>query len=129
MKHKTSELTGALLDAAVALAEGWVYAEKNVWLPPGRVGQRPRIIGGTGCFAWAPSSVRDHGGPIIDRERIAIWAGHGCWHATPCTSVGYDGDSSYIDVNDDDSYSGPTPLIAAMRAYVASKLGDEVELP
>jgi hypothetical protein len=24
---------------------------------------------------------------------------------------------------------GPTPLIAAMRCYVASKLGDEVELP
>lgn len=24
---------------------------------------------------------------------------------------------------------GPTPLIAAMRAYVASKFGDEVELP
>lgn len=24
---------------------------------------------------------------------------------------------------------GPTPLIAAMRCYVASKLGDEVEIP
>ena len=24
---------------------------------------------------------------------------------------------------------GPTPLIAAMRCYVASKLGDEVEVP
>lgn len=26
-------------------------------------------------------------------------------------------------------YFGPTPLIAAMRCYVASKLGDEVEVP
>jgi len=26
-------------------------------------------------------------------------------------------------------YYGSTPLIAAMRCYVASKLGDEVELP
>ena len=26
-------------------------------------------------------------------------------------------------------YSGPTPLIAAMRCYVASKLGDEVDVP
>jgi hypothetical protein len=25
--------------------------------------------------------------------------------------------------------SGPTPLIAAMRCYVASKLGDEIEIP
>lgn len=24
---------------------------------------------------------------------------------------------------------GPTPLIAAMRCYVASKLGDNVEIP
>lgn len=24
---------------------------------------------------------------------------------------------------------GPTPLIAAMRCFVASKLGDEVEVP
>jgi hypothetical protein len=26
-------------------------------------------------------------------------------------------------------YFGPTPLIAAMRAFVASKLGDTVDLP
>ena len=26
-------------------------------------------------------------------------------------------------------YEGPTPLIAAMRCYVASKLGDEVDVP
>lgn len=26
-------------------------------------------------------------------------------------------------------YSGPTPLIAAMRCYVASNLGEEVEIP
>jgi hypothetical protein len=26
-------------------------------------------------------------------------------------------------------FSGPTPLIAAMRCYVASKMGDEIELP
>jgi hypothetical protein len=24
---------------------------------------------------------------------------------------------------------GPTPLIAAMRCYVASKLGDEIDIP
>jgi hypothetical protein len=29
-------------------------------------------------------------------------------------------------VDEDCGYYGPTPLIAAMRAYVASKLGDEV---
>ena len=29
----------------------------------------------------------------------------------------------------DEDESGPTPLIAAMRSYVACKLGDEVEIP
>lgn len=28
-----------------------------------------------------------------------------------------------------DDAEGPTPLIAAMRCYVASKLGDEVDIP
>jgi hypothetical protein len=50
------------------------------------------------------------GGPIIERELIAI---HGDWKAT----LG------------EGTYEGPTPLIAAMRCYVASKLGDEVDLP
>lgn len=30
---------------------------------------------------------------------------------------------------DADCMSGPTPLIAAMRCFVSSKLGDEVEIP
>jgi hypothetical protein len=54
------------------------------------------------------------GGPIIEREGIALhlwsseeWIGDmGDWEAR-----------------------GSTPLIAAMRCYVASKLGDEVEVP
>jgi len=28
-----------------------------------------------------------------------------------------------------EDFYGPTPLIAAMRCYVASKMGDEVKLP
>ena len=35
------------------------------------------------------------------------------WHVSTTPTYGY----------------GPTPLIAAMRCYVASKLGDEVEVP
>ena len=64
------------------------------------------------------------GGPIIEREEISIsrefassrveWA---AWTPAPirddAEAFGY----------------GPTPLIAAMRCYVASKLGDEVEIP
>lgn len=60
-----------------------------------------------------PSTLWDHGGPIIDRE-IAFLTRHGPtqWSAVANGSV---------------SGSGPTPLIAAMRAYVASRFGDEVD--
>lgn len=113
MKHKTKDLTGALLDAAVALADGAqvTMADGEIiagiaWpLQPGRI-----------CWAdWRPSTSWTQGGPIIERERIDIYAdsaelGSG-WYAEP------------------GAVEGPTPLIAAMRAYVAVKLGYEVDLP
>jgi hypothetical protein len=53
------------------------------------------------------------GGPIIEREKMTLeWTGED-WMA-------------YI--RHDEEYFGPTPLIAAMRCYVASKLGDAVEV-
>jgi hypothetical protein len=99
---KTSELTGHALNWAVARCEGGVG--KN------------QLIG-----TWyAPSTNWAQGGPIIEREFITIInaAGDDVWSAYP--------------IADDPvahRKSGPTPLIAAMRCYVASKLGDEVEIP
>jgi len=62
----------------------------------------------------SPSTDWSQGGPIIEREKMTLeWTGEN-WMA-------------YI--RHDDEYFGPTPLIAAMRCYVASKLGDEVEIP
>lgn len=103
MKIKTSELTGAALDWAVARAEG-----KR---PSMFIFQRTGALAGEHHYStdWA------QGGPIIERERIAIDYDHDVWNAAK------DGLSWYI--------GGPTPLIAAMRCYVASKLGDEVEVP
>jgi hypothetical protein len=75
-----------------------------------------------------------HGGPLIERERISLIAsevqGEILWSA----SVGEFGhfidsslplDEKYSDHN---GLSGKMPLIAAMRAYVASKFGEEVDL-
>jgi len=58
-----------------------------------------------------------HGGPIIEREGLCLhrYKGTSQWSAT-------------YSAQDPECY-GPTPLIAAMRCYVASKLGEEVELP
>ena len=100
MKTKTSELTGAALDWAVAKCLGTehLFAGHEV----GRLHY---------STDWA------QGGPIIERELITVqpvvhptgWMAR----TQKCDSV----------------WEGPTPLIAAMRCYVASKLGDEVEIP
>jgi hypothetical protein len=113
MKIKTSELTGAALDWAVAKCEG-----VDGLFEAYEVGRHHFSTN------WA------QGGPIIERECITISAlyaqknppspeyAHGEWGAyIPCG------------INSEAAGQGPTPLIAAMRCYVASKLGDEVEIP
>ena len=68
------------------------------------------------CGGYSPyeySTDWAQGGPIIEREGIALYLyGPDKWNAMT-----------------EKEYQGPTPLIAAMRCYVASKLGDEIDLP
>lgn len=72
---------------------------------------------------YSPTSNWAQGGPIIEREqiRLRMWnkkrgeSRHGLW----CAGI----HNKVLGID------GPTPLIAAMRCYVASKLGDEVEIP
>jgi len=60
------------------------------------------------------------GGPIIEREKIGVnyQSNKPLWVATPPLGANYKR-----------NVGGTTPLVAAMRSYVASKLGDEVEIP
>ncbi len=126
MKHKTAVLTGALLWAAVAKADGRNY----------RIGDDGRVrVSRRGGFDtcqgdWFPGGDADWlcAGPIIDRERISVISAAddgvlvpGWWRATNrfWFQGGIDGPEG----------SGPSPLVAAMRAFVRSKMGDEVELP
>ena len=109
MKIKTNELTDAALDWAVALAdnhdEGWLHRQIKNPNPDTRA--IPHY-----------STDWSQGGPIIEREKITPYApvpGDPNWSAFYAQTPG----TSY----------GPTPLIAAMRCYVASKLGDEVDVP
>ncbi len=64
------------------------------------------------------------GGPIIEREKLATSFYNEAlgWACFQSRRIGADG----VLCRD---WFGPTPLIAAMRCYVASKLGDEVEVP
>lgn len=109
MKIKANQLSGAALDWAVAICEGFhkdtprfmeLFSNMN------RKGQG---------YCWSTSWA--DGGPIIEREIIMLDydAAHN-WEAR-------DFDSQLILAH------GPTPLIAAMRCYVASKLGDEIDVP
>ena len=115
MKIKTNELTGAALDWAVAKCEGLPVTEKHYDL---------RFID-----EYPFSTDWSQGGPIIEREGIDMLRlraninndvedrGWRAYHTPTREAVTH----CYAD--------GPTPLIAAMRCYVASKLGDDVEIP
>jgi hypothetical protein len=104
---KTSELTGAALDWAVAEIEN----------------PKPEFYRDNEGLEWereySPSTDWAQGGPIIEREEISVNWASGQWQAHTA--------------NDQDEYEqieyGPTPLISAMRCYVAKKLGDEIEIP
>jgi hypothetical protein len=124
---KTSELTGAALDWAVAKCEypnlvwgssiGIHHASHQIVIPHLPEPQ---------CY-WNPSTDWPQGGPIIEREKIGLTAYHRdggmAWRAEveflPDDDTHYRYGKSY----------GPTPLIAAMRCYVASKLGDNINIP
>jgi hypothetical protein len=123
---KTSELTGAALDWAVAKCEGYTdyCGATDKMLPP------RKDYGWVQLFDLNYSTDWAQGGPIIERENITIERNvklRGCavvgfydWRASHPKNYG--GLIRHSGV-------GPAPLIAAMRCYVASKLGDEVYVP
>lgn len=118
MKIKTSELIGSALDWAVAKCEGKVVNEEYR-------AYQGLIRGMWGSIRYKPSTSWAQGGPIIERGHIHTWtdrkdaayAGHpDSYWVAEMTELG-------------GIWWGPTPLIAAMRCYVASKLGDEIDVP
>ena len=123
---KTSELTGAALDWAVAIAEGFKPSQLYIskWSKPSPASIFTRTFdddGNPDGYITGPDRLYSRkweaGGPIIEREKIATnySAKRDCWFA-----------ENFLETC---AEAGPTPLIAAMRCYVASKLGDEVEIP
>ena len=124
---KVSELTGHALDWAVAKCAGLleprerygkmvpsVVLDMEYWSngdPMVRLNPCPDVYYRA---EYDPSTNWEHGGPIIERERINLW------------NEGHDWEASLYGKH---IVWGETALIAAMRCYVASKLGDEVEIP
>jgi hypothetical protein len=139
---KVSEATPAQLDWLVAKCEGLLepmFDEKEprvvlqvdpydvlpIWNPSPQVYYQ---------WKYLPSTSWEVGGPIIDREKITLTYDRE-WNFDPAYPED-NGDRwlatihgcTDLDMPLWQAY-GPTPLIAAMRCYVASELGEEVEIP
>lgn len=115
---KTAELAGAALDWAVAIAESLTafvappqYGNPHlVCVMPGHVHR--------GYYRYSPSTDWSQCGPLIESRKVMIIYPEGeqlDWEASA--------------TNDCDLHLGPTPLIAACRAIVASVLGETVSVP
>ena len=148
MKIKTIELTGAALDWAVAKCEG-IDTRNNalVWFLPfesesddpleflccadDEAHAREQCENAyPDCTVDSVEHIGPHnystdwaqGGPIIEREWLDItpWPNESDeelhWQCKQHDSI-------------DCVTFGPTPLIAAMRCFVASKMGDEIYVP
>ena len=119
MKIKTSELTGAALDWAVAKCEGI-----NIEIQKSLDGTIFLLNTSDGVYATGYSTAWAQGGPIIEREVHTLIERDGKWMAEVFQPK-YPNPNRFCYA----SSNGQTPLIAAMRCYVASKLGDKIEIP
>lgn len=121
MKVRVSEVSGAALDWLVAKCERHEIESLRggavwYWVRDSLTGECEVVD------VFRPSSSWSQGGPIIEREVIGFPSPSGAlW--TACIQGGVDLDIPLFEEN------GPTMLIAAMRCYVASVLGEDVKVP
>lgn len=110
-KVKVSKLTHAALDLMVSRAgadggnDGWGWFEQD---------SEGFLFDPLNECRYSPSTIWEQGGPIIERERICTY---------------FNSDNVWTALIGNKEFNGPTPLIAAMRCFVASKLGDVVDIP
>ncbi len=129
---KTSELTGAALDWAVANCEGYTGLHKIA----GRRPHEPQLgiwpprkeYGVMDLWELSYSTDWAQGGPIIEREGLTLDLTDVLFDHETDECVQLDKPEWWAS-RDDVTGRGSTPLIAAMRCYVASKLGDDIDIP
>ena len=129
MKVKTADLIGPAIDWAVGTALELPVEVCQIFQYGRPNGKHYISIGETDKDGaevdFVPSKEWAQGGPIIEREELGLKRNAPCsqgreWEASPSiTAKGAGGKWGY----------GPTPLLAAMRCFVASRLGDEVDVP
>ena len=116
---KTNELKELALDWAVAKCEGatdfWFDTVATHWV---KLDGKDRALRSGWAQSYLPSTDWSLGGPIIEREGISLDQ----YHDFPNWAASCPPESGF-------NWFGPTILIAAMRCYVASKMGDDIEIP
>jgi hypothetical protein len=117
MKMNVNELTGSKLDWAVS------KCNNTIWNNPET---KPYLFlknHDNGFHYYSTNWAQ--GGPIIEREKINIHSNMTRMAKYP----DYDWLADCPEHRQCVSFTGQTPLIAAMRCYVASKLGDVIDIP
>ena len=114
MNYRTSDLQGQALDWAVAKCE---------------YGHDVEYIYAHTATRNAYSTDWSQGGPIIEREGIELLCNLTADETRRFVNATADWRAAKRPIHREVRYYGPTPLVAAMRCYVASKLGDAVEVP
>ena len=115
MMTKTTDLIGAALDWAVTTIE--TPEALRFGLEDWREQRRAHTRFGEYLHRWSTSW--SWAGPIIEREELLLSCN---WQRPYALKV-------FVDEKRVVQSNGPTPLIAAMRCYVASKLGEEIDVP
>ena len=119
---KTSELIGPALDWAVAVAQGATNLKHDTiasWWFVLEGKDRTLSKGWSASQSYNPSTNWSQGGAIMDQAEIDTYLyerGSPFGWIAEITGTKFKG-------------KGPTRLVAAMRCLVASRLGDEVEIP
>ena len=125
---RTSELSGAALDWAVAKCEGLLaFGYKD------DMGLLLITLSTGETEYFKPTLDWAQGGAIIEREKISLiymgFANEEYWVGS-IDAVRHEHEMfNGVDIPFEHEAKGTTPLEAAMRAYVTSKLGDEVQIP
>lgn len=115
---KTQNLTGAALDWAVAKAQYTDGRYIGLGMRGCEVANSPDRADISHHFS--PSTNWSQGGPIIEREHISLTSPSTTLTMFWTADIGLERKFTQYDHD---------PLIAAMRCYCCSKLGDEVEVP
>ena len=117
MKYETKELTGLALEFAGQKAMGAFESEEDGMQG---ISLADYIEASAGYFLeWETC------GPIIEREKITVFH-DAWWEAGMKAEVSCNHGAASLDM--DFTAQGDTALVAAMRCFVISKMGAEVDL-